>query len=165
MIRTFLAALLFFCALVTSASAAPPDDPGRDSAVTDCASVSHASVTLDDSAPSDAAPLGTSPMLASVGLLGVAGAVGGSLLAFKHGDRVTYVDEHGVPHAALVREWHERHDRGTCTLLYVTPNGSTEYVLSVCRKDTAGVPVSRVYGRYWQPDGEPVTMASEAAAT
>lgn len=71
MIRTFLAALLLFCSLATFATAAPPDDPGRDSAVTDSASVSHASVTLDDSAPSDA-PAAHSPMLASVGLLGVA---------------------------------------------------------------------------------------------
>ena len=81
MIRTFLAALLLFCSLATFATAAPPDDPGRDSAVTDSAPVSHAAVTLDDSAPCDA-PAAHSPMLASVALLSVAGvaaAVGRSL--------------------------------------------------------------------------------------
>lgn len=84
MIRTFLAALLFVCMLAPFALAdyPPPPDTPRDSVVTDSAPVSHASVTLDASAPSDAAPLGTSPMLAGAGLLGVAGvaaAVGRSL--------------------------------------------------------------------------------------
>jgi hypothetical protein len=37
MIRTFLAALLFFCMLAPLASAAPPDLPERDSAVSSLA--------------------------------------------------------------------------------------------------------------------------------
>lgn len=161
MIRTFLAALLFFCALATFATAAPFDDPGRDSAVTDSAPVSHASVTLDDSAPSDAAPLGTSPALASVGLLGVAGVAGGSLLAFRPGDRVTYVDEAGVPHAALVKVWWGSDEHSTCNLAYVDESESDSYgpllrnVGSVSSHDGSSP------GRYWQPADEPVT--AEAA--
>lgn len=152
MIRTILAALLLLCSLATFASAAPPD-PGRDSAVTDSASVSHASVTLDDSAPADA-PAGTSPSpaLASVGLLGVAGVASGSLLAFRPGDRVTYVDEAGKAHAALVERWHETHENGTCNIIY-TENDSTRRVLSVLRKGSPGCSGNR----YWQPDGEPVS--------
>ena len=157
MIRTFLAALLLFCSLATFASAAPPDDPGRDSAVTDSASVSHASVTLDDSAPCDA-PAGTSPMLASVGLLGVAGVAGGSLLAFRPGDRVTYVDEKGQAHAALVKSWMGASEHAACDLSYVDDaeqdgSGLVRSVRSVSRGN------SQMPCPYWLPDVAPVSGA------
>ena len=161
MIRTFLAALLFFCALATFATAAPFDDPGRDSAVTDSAPVSHASVTLDTRS-TDAAPIGTSPMLASVGVLGVAGVVAGkSLLSFRPGDRVTYVDEAGVAHAALVKKWWGADKHAGCNLAYVDESESDSYgpllrnVGSVSSHDGSSP------GRYWQPADEPVT--AEAA--
>ena len=163
MIRTFLA-LLLFCSLATFASAAQPDDPGRDSVVTDSASVTHASVTPDDSAPSDA-PLAHSPMLASVALLGVAGVAGGSLLAFRPGDRVTYVDEAGKSHAALVKVWWGSDEHSACNLAYVDESERDSYGPILRNVGSVSRGNGQTPGRYWQPDGEPVTMAAESAAT
>jgi len=105
---------------------------------------------------------GSAAGVAALATLGVGAVAAGrtkgsasSILSFKPGDRVTYVDEKGRPHAALVTQWWGESEHSACNLTYVdplAPGDGVEYVSSVSR-GPAGAP-----GRYWLPDGEPVGL-------
>lgn len=84
------------------------------------------------------------------------------LLSYIPGDVVTYIDERGRPHAALVTCWWGAHEQAACNLVYIDETvpgdsfGAQRVAVASVSRGPTGAP-----GRYWQPSHEPVTLVAD----